>query len=376
MPKSKFKAGSKAQRKVCDLCCDQLEEQHEVLVCEGGCNSTVHRYCAGVTREYYAKLITDTEPFTCQYCTLRTYRAMVVQLQSDVENLKSELASMKAAVQARTPERRTENIPTEGASLSYAEATSGGGDKPPQHTTPRGTQPQSRSVSNNKFTIVLYGVNECPPGSPRSTRLESDTNSVVSVFSALDNNIQAHSIKECYRLGKFDPKRNNTKPRPILVHFVRMADISSILAKRRSLKRPYSVKPIMSKEQQKIESILLKERWNLLQSGVSRTQIRIRDSNIYVNKKLHGKVVDSTFMPSNTTNSSPIVTPNNQYQFPTMPVANTILSGADTAEPPPPSQSPAGPRLLMHSSSLSDVTMMVDTDNPSLQSSTTNEPNQ
>ena len=138
---------------------------------------------------------------------------------------------------------------------------------------------QSRSVSNNKFTIVLYGVNECPPGSPQSTRLKSDTNSVVSVFSALDNNIQAHSIEECYRLGKFDPKRNNIKPRPILVHFVRMADISSILAKK-SLKRPYSVKPIMSKEQQKIESILLKERWNLIQSGVSRTQIRIRDSNI------------------------------------------------------------------------------------------------
>jgi len=198
------------------------------------------------------------------------YRAMIVQLQSDAKNLKSELASTKAALQARTPERRTENIPIEGASLSYAEATSGRGNKPPQHTTTPGTQPQSRSVSNNKFTIVLYGVNKCPPGSPQTTRLESDTNSVVSVFSALDNNIQAHSIKEYYRFGKFDPKRNNTKPRPILVHFVRMADISSILAKR-SLKRPYSVKPIMSKEQQKIESILMKERWKLIQSGVSRS---------------------------------------------------------------------------------------------------------
>ena len=96
-------------------------------------------------------------------------------------------------------------------------------------------------------------------------------------------------------------------------------------------------------------------------------------------KKLYGKVVDSTFefMPSNTANSSPIVAPNNQYQLPTIPAANTILSGADTAEPHPPSQSLAGPRLIMHFSSLSDIIMMVDTDNPSLQSSTnTNEPNQ
>ena len=372
MPKSKSKAGSKVQQKVCDLCCDQLEEQHEVLVCEGGCNSTVHRYCAGVTREHYAKLTTDPEPFTCQYCTLRTYRAMVVQLQSDVENLKSELASVRAVLQARTPEGRTETIPTEGASISYAEATSGGGNRPPQHTATPRTQSQSRSVSNNKFIIVLYGVNECPPGSSRSTRLESDINSVVSVFSALDSTIQAHSIKECYRLGKFDPKRNN-KPRPILVHFVRTADVSSVLAKRRSLKKPYFIKPIMSKEQQKIESILLKERWNLIQSGISRTQIRIRDSNIYVNKKLYGKVVDSTFMPSNTANSSPIVSPNNQHQLPTMPAANTTLSRADTAEPPPPSQS----RLIMHSSSLSDDTTTIVIDDPSLQPPTsTNEPKQ
>ena len=95
-------------------------------------------------------------------------------------------------------------------------------------------------------------------------------------------------------------------------------------------------------------------------------------------KKLYGKVVDSTFefMPSNTANSSPIVAPNNQYQLPTIPAANTILSRADTAEPPPPSQSLAGTRMIMHSSSLSEITM-IETDNPSLQSSTnTNEPNQ
>ena len=71
MPKSKPKAGPKAQWKACDLYCDQLEEQHKVLVCKGGCNSTVHRYCAGVTCKHYAKLTMDTDPFTCQYCILR-----------------------------------------------------------------------------------------------------------------------------------------------------------------------------------------------------------------------------------------------------------------------------------------------------------------
>ena len=249
MPKPKSKAGSKTQWKVCDLCCNQLEEQHEVLVCKGGCNSTVHRYCAGVTCEHYAKLIADTEPFACQYCMLRAYKALYSYSRTSKIS-KSELASMKAALQARTPEGRAEDKPTEGVPLSYAKATSGGGKKPPQPTatTPR-TQPQSRFVSDNKFITVLYGVNECPPGSPRSTHIESDTTSMVAVFSALDSTIQAHSIKECYRLGRFDPKRNNTKPRPILVHFVRMADVSSVLAKRGSLKRPYFIKPFMFTEQ-------------------------------------------------------------------------------------------------------------------------------
>ena len=176
------------------------------------------------------------------------------------------------------------------------------------------------------------------------------TSSVVAVFSALDSTIQAHSIKECYCLGRFDPKHNNTKPRPILVHFVRMADVSSVLAKRGSLKRPYFIKPFMSTEQRKIESILLKERWNLIQSGISRTQIRIRDSNIYVNKKLHGKVVDSTFMSTNTAtntaNFSPIVSPSNYDQLSTMPVVTTILSSTDTVEPP--SLNTTESRPIMH----------------------------
>ena len=180
MPKPKPKAGSKAQGR---------------LVTYAVTSWTVHRYCAGVTCKHYAKLTTDTEPFTCKYCMLRAYKAMVVQLQSDVENLKSELASMKAALQARTPEGRAEgraeDKPTEGAPLSYAEAMSGRGKKPPQPTTTPRTQPQPRSVSDNKFSIVLYGVNECPPGSPRSTRLESDITSVVSVFPTLDGTIQA-----------------------------------------------------------------------------------------------------------------------------------------------------------------------------------------
>ena len=92
MPKQK---GTKTHQKACDLCCDLLEDSQEVLACEGGCNINVHRYCAGVTRYHYSKLTTGTNPFVCQFCALKTYGALVKQLQSEVERLKSELASTK-----------------------------------------------------------------------------------------------------------------------------------------------------------------------------------------------------------------------------------------------------------------------------------------
>jgi len=53
MPKQK---GTKAHQKACDLCCDPLEDGQEVLACEGGRNTNVHRCCAGVTESFKAKV--------------------------------------------------------------------------------------------------------------------------------------------------------------------------------------------------------------------------------------------------------------------------------------------------------------------------------
>ena len=54
-------------------------------------------------------------------------------------------------------------------------------------------------------------------------------------------------------------------------------DVSyKVLAKRSLIQFPYSVKPYLSKEEQRCESALLKERWSLIvQSGISRESIKI-----------------------------------------------------------------------------------------------------
>ena len=82
-----------------------------------------------------------------------------------------------------------------------------------------------------------------------------------------------------------------------------MVDITSVLTKRGNLSKPYYIKADMMQEQRKLEKILMRERWKLIQSGVSRTHIKIRNSNIYVKNKLHGLVMGSEFKPATTMDS-------------------------------------------------------------------------
>ena len=45
----------------------------------------------------------------------------------------------------------------------------------------------------------------------------------------------------------------------------------------------------MSQAKYIIESLLMKERWSLIQTGIDHKSIRIEAENIYVKNKLHGK---------------------------------------------------------------------------------------
>ena len=125
----------------------------------------------------------------------------------------------------------------------------------------------SSSFPDKKINVVLYGIEECQSGTLKSARLESDLTSVASVLSTIDASIQPHSIKDCYRLGKFTSDRR--KPRPILIKFIKIADVTSILAKKSNLAHPYFLKQDLTREQRKNEFEMLQERWNLIHSGFS-----------------------------------------------------------------------------------------------------------
>ena len=119
-----------------------------------------------------------------------------------------------------------------------------------------------RTKHDKKFNIIVYGLNECPKGTPRNIQQDSDLKSVVSVLSGLDNSIQSQSISDIFRLGKFHPAHK--LPRPLMVKLIRVADVSSVLSKRGSLSHPVFIKPDLTKEERLRDSVLLKERWKLI----------------------------------------------------------------------------------------------------------------
>ena len=111
--------------------------------------------------------------------------------------------------------------------------------------------------------MVLFGIDECGRGTfNRFDRQKFDLDNVASVLSSIVPSIQSQSIKDSLRLGKFN---SSSRPRPILVKFIRSVDVTNILANRWSLFPPYSLKPDLSPTERLKESILLKERWKLIQ---------------------------------------------------------------------------------------------------------------
>ena len=320
-PKSKTqRKAPTANQELCCICLQKFGLKDQILFCSGNCQKYLHRYCASVSEQAFKQLSAeDAEPFLC-YCCFRSKKEKQVEtLLSTVESLKAEMDALKAASSAtatsaasntghgdqptRSPVHSRQTVPTAQATPGHSGPMSG-----------ENSSMSSRVLPNpdKKFNVVLYGVEECPSGMSISARFESDLSSAVKVFSSIHNSIEPQSIKDCFRLGKFSP--GSSRPRPILVKFIRIWDVTGILTKRSNLSSPYVIKPDMPHEQRVRESALLKERWHLIQSGVHRSNIKIKKDRLFVSNMLHGSVVDNTFQ--HAADCLPIAMPNLEVSVP------------------------------------------------------------
>ena len=100
-------------------------------------------------------------------------------------------------------------------------------------------------------------------------------------------------MRDCRRIGKYDVSK--PRPRPIRVTLNSTMEVANVLSKCRSLTPPIIIKADLTPTERKNESILLKERRKLIDSGHERRSIRIRKTSLYLNGRLHGTVENFSY---------------------------------------------------------------------------------
>ena len=154
--------------------------------------------------------------------------------------------------------------------------------------------------------------------------MKSDLQNALQELSSLNDSINANSIKDIFRLGKF--KKDQNRPRPLLIKFLRATDAFSVLANSNQLKSPVSIKPDKPPEDREIDKILLGVRWSLIQKGTDRKSIKIRNKCLYVNNDLHGKIENGTFRCISTKTQSSMENVNADTKPSSSPNASPLLN--------------------------------------------------
>lgn len=353
---SSSNSGSKKAKKdqfTCPICEEVIvdasgkKQGQDSIECDGNCATWIHRRCAGLSKVSFNSICKSDNPFYCPQCRLdkheleiNSLRDMVVNLSGQLSIAKDELADMRKLVQTLS----ADPICSPGFK-SYASVISNSAE--PQTFTTKVTQPvlhqplnrmtQNQVISlanqDRKFNIVIFGIEECPTGTPKHARVQKDLDAVVCILNEIDQLITHQSLRDARRLGKY--KESNH--RPILVQFTRVSDVTLILSQRSKLSNfpSISIKADLTRSERAIESLLLKERRSLITSGIDRKLIKIRGNSIFVNNKRHGKATESTFdlCTSSENTSAPIITSN--HANPASTPSSSPTNGSNPVSTPP-----------------------------------------
>ena len=209
----------------CCVCCQPVNSaKDELLFCAGACQQWIHRYCASVSVSAYKSLKASGTSFFCYCCYQVRNKDEIAILRDTVQELKKEISLLKKSVSSlvlSTAPATTSQDQTEKQSYASVAAPSSESGTV-QHNNP-----------DRKYNIVVYGIDECPKGLNKSDRFNYELTNVVSTMSKIDSSFNSQSIKDCFRLGKYSAQQK--QPRPILVKFIRITDVSSILSRCRSV---------------------------------------------------------------------------------------------------------------------------------------------
>ena len=181
---------------------DENTEGHDAVFCEGDYQGWIHRICATLTHPAFENL-SESTPYLCSYCTFtKQYKEIFFELKETVKKLTSKITELEGAQEpSLIPQNETlPSVATKCQALNILSS-------------------HQSVLPERKLNVVVYCLEENPSNTIRQDRLQLDVKSVISAFSELENPMNENSIKDCYRLGKYNTQASH--PRPVLVKFLR-----------------------------------------------------------------------------------------------------------------------------------------------------------
>ena len=228
---------------------DETNAGQDSIMCEGLCKGWLHRTCCGLTRESFEALKHSDGPFKCYQCQLEAQETKISSLEAVVDVLQTELLQLKSTI------GKTDN-PPQAISLSsplpqtrpptYASTTR-------NHTQPRQSKQPSRTARRpkfeRKFNVVVYSIKECVQGTPKHVRTRNDQQTATKIVQGLCADISEQSIRDCSRLGRYNPKKQTCIP--LVITQARSCDTTAILVNRHKLSEMpgISIKHVMSPQE-------------------------------------------------------------------------------------------------------------------------------
>ena len=114
---------------------------------------------------------------------------------------------------------------------------------------------------NKSCNLIFLDIPEAPHGTRFGDRLLQDHKTISTICESTNTPVPPASLKECFRLGKYDQHRS--RPRPILAKFNSIANTTMILENKSCLftsdGKSVPVKHNLPKDQRQTARILLNE---------------------------------------------------------------------------------------------------------------------
>ena len=306
-PTKKDKSGE-----LCVSCNKGISDSSHSLFCES-CFEWEHRSCSGVSPEAYDVLSKDpcsNIMFFCTNCRPRVTQVLKFfnEIQEKHVQLEERLKHLETRLARPTSIDDTSVSVSTGKSADVGSGSSQGISNQSAHPQDTVIPKPPQMISDRKFNVIIYGIRESPPNTPRAARINSDLDNLQDALSNIDKSLNTTSIQDFHRLGKFNA--TNPKPRPLLVKFLRVFDATLVLSKRGSLQSPIHIKPDLTRDERAVDSAFLKVRWNLIQTGTDKKCIKLRGNNIYINKLLYARLtkandgsIETNIVNNNLSNS-------------------------------------------------------------------------